>query len=55
MCIYVREITNDEGNQLKRILRRSGDSFKVKRAQVILVPIHRKFTRFSIGLTSLFS
>jgi len=36
MCIYVREITNDEGNQLKRILRRSSDSFKVKRAQVIL-------------------
>jgi transposase len=36
MCIYVREITNDEGLQLKRILRRSNDSFKVKRAQVIL-------------------
>lgn len=36
MCIYVREITNEEGNQLKRILRRSSDSFKVKRAQVIL-------------------
>jgi transposase len=36
MCIYVREITNDEGNQLKRMLRRSRDSFKVKRAQVIL-------------------
>lgn len=36
MCIYVREITNEEGNQLKRILRRSSDSFKVKRAQVVL-------------------
>jgi hypothetical protein len=36
MCIYIREITNDEGNQLKRILRRSSDFFKVKRAQVIL-------------------
>jgi transposase len=36
MCIYVRDITNDEGNQLKQILRRSNDAFKVKRAQVIL-------------------
>lgn len=36
MCIYVRDISNDEGNQLKRILRRSSDAFKVKRAQVIL-------------------
>ena len=36
MCIYVREITNDEGAQLKRILRRANDSFKVKRAQVVL-------------------
>ena len=36
MCIYVREITNEEGNQLKRLLRRSSDSFKIKRAQVIL-------------------
>jgi transposase len=36
MCIYVRDITNDEGNQLKQILRRSSDAFKVKRAQVIL-------------------
>ncbi len=36
MCIYVRGITNNEGNRLKRILRRSNDAFKVKRAQVIL-------------------
>ena len=36
MCIYAREITNEEGNQLKRLLRRSNDSFKIKRAQVIL-------------------
>jgi transposase len=36
MCIYVREITNDEGAQLKRILRRANESFKVKRAQVVL-------------------
>ena len=41
MCIYVREITNDEGNQLKRILRQSNDSFKVKRAQVILASAQR--------------
>ena len=41
MCIYVREITNEEGNQLRRILRRSGDSFKVKRAQVILASAQR--------------
>jgi len=36
MCIYIREITTEEGAQLKRILRRSNDSFRVKRAQVIL-------------------
>jgi len=36
MCIYVREITDEAGAQLKRILRRSNDSFRVKRAQVIL-------------------
>ena len=36
MCIYAREITNEEGANLKRILRRSNDSFRVKRAQVIL-------------------
>jgi len=36
MCIYVREITNEEWNQLKRVLRSSSDSFKIKRAQVIL-------------------
>ena len=36
MCIYVRDITDEEGSLLKRILRRSNDSFRVKRAQVIL-------------------
>jgi len=36
MCIYIREISNEEANLLKRILRRSSESFKVKRAQVIL-------------------
>ena len=36
MCIYVREITNEEGNRLKYILRRSSDKVKVKRAQIIL-------------------
>jgi transposase len=36
MSITVREISNEEGNQLKRILRLSSDSFQVKRVQVIL-------------------
>lgn len=36
MCIYVRDITNEEGNRLKSILRRSNDAIKVKRAQIIL-------------------
>jgi transposase len=59
MCIYVREITNDEGNQLKRILRRASESFKVKRAQVILasaqsmrVPEISKSFGFSIDYAS---
>jgi transposase len=59
MCIYVREITNKEGNQLKQILRRSKDSFKVKRAQVILasaqsmrVPELSKSFGFSSGYVS---
>lgn len=36
MCIYVRDITNEEGNRLKSILRRSNDAIRVKRAQIIL-------------------
>jgi transposase len=36
MCIYVRDITNEEGNKLKSILRRSNDAIKVKRAQIVL-------------------
>jgi len=36
MCIYVREITNEEGNKLKRILRYSKDTIEVKRAQIVL-------------------
>ncbi len=36
MCIYVREITNEEGNKLKRILRYSKDTVEVKRAQIVL-------------------
>lgn len=36
MCIYVRGITNEEGNRLKSILRRSNDAIRVKRAQIIL-------------------
>jgi hypothetical protein len=56
MCIYVREITNEEGNQLKRILRRSSDSFKVKRAQVILASAQRmRVPEISKSGSSLFS
>ena len=36
MCIYVRDITNEEGNRLKSTLRRSNDALRVKRAQIIL-------------------
>lgn len=36
MCIYVRDITNEEGNKLKAILRRSNDAIRVKRAQIVL-------------------
>jgi transposase len=59
MCIYVREITSEEKIQLKRILKRSSDSFKVKRAQVILasaqkmkVPTISKVLGFSIDYAS---
>lgn len=36
LCICVRYITNYEGNLLKRILRRSNDVFKAKRARAWL-------------------
>lgn len=36
MCIYVPDLSNEEGNRLKGILMRSNDALKVKRAQVIL-------------------
>lgn len=59
MCIYVRDIANEEGAQLKRILRRSNDSFRLKRAQVILasaqkikVPKIAKNFGFSIDYVS---
>lgn len=36
MCIYVREITNKEGQRLQRIIRRSRDPVEVRRAAVVL-------------------
>ncbi len=41
MCIYVRNITNEEETELKVILRRSDDAIKVKRAQIILASAQR--------------
>lgn len=36
MAIFVRNLTNKEGNQLKRIARKSTDAVQVRRSQVIL-------------------
>jgi transposase len=42
MCIYVRNITNEEETRLKDILRRSDDAIKVKRSQIILASAQRR-------------
>lgn len=42
MCIYVRNITNEEESRLKAILRRSDDSIKVKRSQIILASAQKR-------------
>jgi transposase len=42
MCIYVRNITNEEETELKAILRRSDDARKVKRAQIILASAQKR-------------
>jgi transposase len=42
MCIYVRNITDEEESRLKNILRRSDDSIKVKRAQIILASAKKR-------------
>jgi transposase len=42
MCIYVRNITVEEENQLRTILRRSDDAIKVKRAQIVLASAQKK-------------
>jgi transposase len=42
MCIYVRNITNEEETRLKGILRRSDDAIKVKRAQIILASAQKR-------------
>lgn len=36
MCLYVRELKMDEGQKIQRILRRSTNRIKVRRAQVVL-------------------
>lgn len=42
MCIYVRNITNEEEAELKSILRRSDDAIKVKRSQIILASAQKR-------------
>jgi transposase len=42
MCIYVRNITNEEEAELKAILRRSDDAIKVKRSQIILASAQKR-------------
>lgn len=36
MCIYVRDITNEEGNRLQRYLRRGKDPVTINRAHIVL-------------------
>jgi transposase len=36
MCISVREITNEEGQKLQRLVRRSKDPVEMRRAAVVL-------------------
>jgi len=36
MCLYVREISNAEGQRLQRIVRHDRNRIKVRRAQVVL-------------------
>lgn len=36
MCVYVREITNEEGNRLLRIVRQGKEVVSVRRASVVL-------------------
>ena len=36
MCLYVHELTMAEGGQIQRVLRRSKNRVKVRRAQVVL-------------------
>ncbi len=42
MCIYVRNITNEEEARLKEVLRRSDDAIKVKRSQIILASAQKR-------------
>jgi transposase len=36
MCVYVRELSTNEGRRLQRVIRSSPDRIKVRRAQVVL-------------------
>jgi transposase len=36
MCLYVREITNAEGQRLQKVIRHDTNRIKVRRAQVVL-------------------
>lgn len=54
MVIHVRSITNEEGNKLRRIVRRGDDPVELRRAQVILSSA-QGFTPPKIGLIVLMS
>ncbi|MFI5418306.1 MAG: IS630 family transposase [Candidatus Lutacidiplasmatales archaeon] len=54
MVVRVREITDDEGNRLRRIVRHGQNAVEVKRAQVILTSA-QGFTPPKIGVIALMS
>jgi transposase len=54
MVIHVRNITNEEGNKLRRIVRRGDDPVELRRAQVILSSA-QGFIPTKIGLIVLMS
>jgi len=49
MVLQVREISNEEGNTLRRIVRHGQDAVEVKRAQVVLASA-QGFTAPRIGV-----
>jgi len=54
MCMYVRSLKGYEGEKLGRILRRSKDAIKVRRAQVILASAQGMRVLQIASLTHLF-